>query len=150
MAVREIGSVKVVGLIRDVLGLDLDLRSVQPLGRGQGRTYLCRMGEQDVVVKWGLDPDLVGKIPYVAEQVSGLRHRDCLVPAIIAHGPLPGRGYGWVQQHLPGTPATALDATLLSDLVELIDRFGDAPAGVHRSDFAQWAPSVVLGDAAGW
>jgi phosphotransferase family enzyme len=141
-------SARVIGLIRD--SLELDLRGAEPLGRGQGRTYLCRLGKDAVVVKWGLDPDLAEKIPYVASQFGELGRRGCDVPAYTAHGPLPGQGYAWVQQYLPGTPAATLDATLLSDLVDLTGRWTNAPRGVHRTNFAQWVPAVVFRDAAGW
>lgn len=148
MAGQLTRTAEVVRQIRDAL--DLDLRADQPFGQGQGRVYLCRLGDATVVVKWGLDPDLAEKIPYVASQVDELARRGCQVPTIVAHGPLAGQGYAWVQQRLPGEPATMLDAALLSDLVELTARWADAPAGAHRGSYTDWVPAVVFEDEAGW
>ena len=79
-----------------------------------------------------------------------LRRRNCPVPAIIAHGPLGGPGYGWVQDRLAGDRAAVLDDALLGDLADLIGRLADAPAGRHRNNMASWVPAAVFGDAAGW
>jgi Phosphotransferase enzyme family len=130
--------------------LGLGLTEVRPTGGGQRRTFFARLDGAAVVVKWGLDPDLPEKIPYVAGQVPELRRRNCPVPRILAHGPAGGRGYGWVQERLAGAPATVLGEALLDDLVDLLGRLAGAPGGPHRNDMAWWAPAVVFGDEAGW
>jgi hypothetical protein len=126
------------------------LTDVRPTGGGQRRTYYARLAGADVVVKWGLDPGLPEKIPYVAGQVPELRRRNCTVPRILAHGPLGGQRYGWVLERLAGAPATVLGEALLGDLVDLLGRHAGAPGGSHRNDMAWWAPAVVFEDAAGW
>src|SRR5215467_13022421 len=111
------------------------LTDVRPTGGGQRRTYYARLAGTPVVVKWGLDPDLPEKIPYVAGQVPELRRRDIPVPRILGHAPLGGQhGYGWVLERLPGAPATVLDEDLFGDLVELVARMAAAPSGPHRND----------------
>ena len=132
--------------------LGLALADARPAGGGQGRTCYASLAGTPVVVKWGLDPDLPEKIPYVAGQVPELRRRDIPVARILGHGPLGGRagGYGWVMERLPGTPAAVLDEALFGDLVELIARMADAPPGPHRNDMGYWAPAVVFEDMAGW
>lgn len=130
--------------------LNVDLSGVRPAGGGQGRAFCARSAGEAVIVKWGRDPDLHEKIPYVAGQVPELRRRGCPAPRIIAHGPLGGFGYGWVQERLAGTPAATLDDVLLHDLTDLIARLAGAPAGPHRSDMASWVPAVVFDDLAGW
>jgi Phosphotransferase enzyme family len=130
--------------------LKLGLSAVRPTGGGQGRTFYARSAGEAVVVKWGLDPDLPEKIPYVAAQVPELRRRDCAIPRILAHGPLGGQRYGWVQERLAGAPAATLDDVLLGDLMVLICRQAGAPAGAHRTDMASWTPAVVFDDIAGW
>ncbi len=70
--------------------LGVSLTDVSSTGAGQGRSCFARLAGQDVVVKWGLDPDLVEKIPYIAGQVQLLRHRDCQIPRILAHGLIGG------------------------------------------------------------
>src|SRR5215472_7281906 len=86
--------------------LGLALADARPAGGGQGRTCYASLAGTPVVVKWGLDPDLPEKIPYVAGQVPELRRRDIPVARILAHGPLGGHGYGWVLERLRGAPAT--------------------------------------------
>jgi hypothetical protein len=115
------------------------------------------MSGEPVVVKWGIDPDLEEKIPYVAGLVQPLRDRRCRIPRIIAHGALGGRvgspdwlGYAWVQERIPGVAAAGLPDALLSDLLALIERLADAPPGAHRNDLGAWVPGVVLDDDAGW
>jgi len=137
-------------LVGDRLGLAL--ADVRPADGGQGRTCYASLAGTPVVVKWGLDPDLPEKIPYVAGQVPELRRRDIPVPRILAHAPLGGQpgGYGWVLERLPGAPGTVLDEALLGDLVELIARMAAAPPGPHRNDMGYWAPAVVFEDMAGW
>src|SRR5215475_9354250 len=137
-------------LVGDRLGLAF--ADVRPAGGGQGRTCYAGLAGTPVVVKWGLDPDLPEKIPYVAGQVPELRRRDIPVPRILAHGPLGDQrgGYGWVLEQLPGTPAVVLDEGLFGDLAGLIARMADAPPGPHRNDMGYWAPAVVFEDMAGW
>jgi aminoglycoside phosphotransferase (APT) family kinase protein len=130
--------------------LRLGLTDAEPAMEGQRRTFYARVAGEPVVVKWGLDPDLPEKIPYVAGQVPELLSRDCPVPRILAHAPLGRCGYGWVQERLAGTPATVLDDVLLADLVDLIGRLAEAPPGPHRNDMAYWVPAAVFGDEAGW
>src|SRR5215467_6488674 len=122
------------------------LTDVRPTGGGQRRTYYARLAGAPVIVKWGLDPNLPEKIPYVAGQVPELRRRNCTVPRILAHGPLGGQRYGWVLERLPGTPAAVLGEALLGDLVDLLGRHASAPGGSHRNDMAWWAPAVVFED----
>jgi hypothetical protein len=152
--------------------LRLTLVADRPADGGQGRTFfawLCgppadhrhrldghpadhrhRLRGKPVVVKWGLDPDLPEKIPYIAAQIPELVRRGCRVPAVIAHGALGPQAYAWVQERLPGEPATTLDDVLIAELVQLIRRMAGAPAGPHRNDMAYWVPAVVFDDMAGW
>jgi hypothetical protein len=113
-------------------------------GGGQGRTYYADLAGTPVVLKWGLDPDLPEKLPYVAGQVPELRGRGIPVPRILAHGPLDDRSYGWVLERLAGTTATVLDEALLGDLMALIARMAGAPPGPHRNDMGYWVPAVVF------
>jgi Phosphotransferase enzyme family len=140
--------VRMARLVGDRLGLAL--ADLWPVSGGQRRTCFASLAGKPVVVKWGLDSDLPEKIPYVAGQVPELRARDIPVPPILAHGPLGGQGYGWVQQRLAGTPATVLDEALFGDLTGLIDRMAGAPLGPHRNDLRYWVPAVVFEDMAGW
>jgi hypothetical protein len=142
------GRARMAELVGDRLGLAL--ADVRPTGGGQGRTCYADLAGTPVVVKWGLDPDLPEKIPYVAGQVPELRGRDIPVPRILAHGPLGGHGYGWVLERLPGTAAAVLDEGLFCDLAGLIARMAAAPPGPHRNDMGHWAPAVVYEDVAGW
>jgi hypothetical protein len=152
--------------------LGVNLTDVSSTGAGQGRSCFARLAGQDVVVKWGLDPDLVEKIPYIAGQVQPLRDRDCQIPRILAHGLIGSGaagggaggggaggggaggggwlGYGWVEERLPGVAATVLDDMLLADLLALITRLAGAPPGTHRNDLGAWVPAVVFDDDAGW
>jgi Ser/Thr protein kinase RdoA (MazF antagonist) len=132
------------------VGLGIDLDQVRPVEEGQGRTFLARSGGEEVVVKWGLDIDLAEKIPYVAAQVSELRDRGCRVPTILRHGGVGERAYAWVQERLPGSPATVMDEALLDDLLALVARLAEAPVGPHRTQMAFWVPAVVFEDLAGW
>jgi hypothetical protein len=140
------------GRVLELIGqwLGLAFTDVQPVLAGHRRTFFARVAGDPVVVKWGLDPDLPEQIPYVAGQVRQLRRRNCPVPRMLAHGPLGGHGYGWVQERMTGTPATVLDDVLLSDLMDLIGNLAVAPPGPHRNDMGWWAPAVVFGDEAGW
>jgi aminoglycoside phosphotransferase (APT) family kinase protein len=130
--------------------LGLRFTDVEPAHDGQGRTFFARVAGDAVVVKWGIDPDLPEKLPYVASQVPELLRRNCPVPRFLAYGPLGGGRYGWVQGRLAGTPARVLDEALLGDLVDLIARLAGAPAGPHRNDMGYWVPAVVFEDIAGW
>ena len=82
--------------------LGLALTAGRPTGNGQGRTYYADLAGTPVVVKWGLDPDLPEKLPYVAGQVPELHRRGIPVPWILAHGRLDDHSYGWVLERLPG------------------------------------------------
>jgi hypothetical protein len=130
--------------------LKLRLTGGEPARDGQGRTYFAWLAGDAVVVKWGIDLDLPEKIPYVAGQEPELLRRNCRIPRMIAHGPLGGQRYGWVQERLTGSAPTVLDEALLADLVDLIGRLTGAPAGPHRNDMGWWAPSAVFDDVAGW
>jgi hypothetical protein len=130
--------------------LGVALTGGRPTGGGQGRTYHAKLAGAPVVVKWGLDPDLPEKIPYLASQVPELLRRDCPVPRILAHGPLGAAGYGWVQERLAGTRSTVLGEALLGDLVALIGRLAGVPPGPHRNDLGYWVPAVVFEDVAGY
>jgi hypothetical protein len=136
----------------DLLGerLGLALTAGRPTGGGQGRTYYADLAGTPVVVKWGLDPDLPEKLPYVAGQVPELRSRGIPVPRILAHGPLDDHSYGWVLERLAGTRPAVFDETLLGDLIGLITRMAGAPPGTHRNDLGYWVPAVVFEDAAGY
>jgi aminoglycoside phosphotransferase (APT) family kinase protein len=138
----------IMKLVADRLGLALT--GGRPTGGGQGRTYHARLGGTPVVVKWGLDPDLPEKIPYLASQIPELLRRDCPVPRILAHGPLGAAGYGWVLERLAGTRAAVLDEALLGDLVALIERLAGVPPGPHRNDLGYWVPATVFEDVAGY
>jgi len=133
-------------------GLGLDLTADGPAPGGQGRTFYGRLAGRPVAVKWGLDPDLPEKIPYVAAQAGELRRRGCPVPAVIACGRLDEARYAWVMERLPGKSADRLDAVLLGQLVSLIGRMAGAPARPHRrhDDGYDWVPGVVFDDDAGW
>jgi hypothetical protein len=135
----------------DVVGerLGLALTAGRPTGGGQERTYYADLAGTPVVVKWGLDPDLPEKLPYVAGQVSELRRRGIPVPRILAHGPLGGHRYGWVLERLAGARPTVFDEALFGDLIGLITRMAGAPPGPHRNDMGQWVPAVVFEDEAG-
>src|SRR5260370_9860897 len=98
--------------------LGLAVTDVRPAAGGQGRTFFARIAGEPVVVKWGLDPDLPEKLPYIAGQVPELRRRGCPVPRIIAHGPLGGNRYGWEPERLAGTPAAVLDEGLPAHLLD--------------------------------
>jgi hypothetical protein len=130
--------------------LGLALTAGRPTGGGQERTYYADLAGTPVVVKWGLDPDLPEKLPYVAGQVPELRGRGIPVPRILAPGPLDDRSYGWVLERLAGTRPTVFDEALLDDLMGLITRMAGAPPGPHRNDMGYWVPAVVFEDAAGW
>ncbi len=137
-----------VDLVGERLGLALT--AGRPTGNGQGRTYYADLAGTPVVVKWGLDPDLPEKLPYLAGQEPELRRRDIPVPRILAHGPLDDRSYGWVLERLPGTRPRVFDEALFGELMGLITRMAAAPPGPHRNDIGQWVPDVVFGDLAGW
>jgi hypothetical protein len=137
-----------VELVRERLGLALT--AGRPIGDGQRRTYYADLACTPVVVKWGLDPDLPEKLPYVTGQVPELRRRGIPVPRILAHGPLDDHSYGWVLERLPGAPATILGEPLLGDLIGLITRMAGAPPGPHRNDLGYWVPAAVFEDAAGY
>ena len=137
-----------VDLVGERLGLALT--AGRPVGDGQGRTYFADLAGVPVVVKWGLDPDLPEKLPYVAGQVPELRRRGIPVPRILAHGPLDDHSYGWVLDRLPGAPATVFGEALLGDLIGMITRMAGAPPGPHRNDLGYWVPAAVFEDAAGY
>jgi Phosphotransferase enzyme family len=130
--------------------LGLALTAARPTGGGQGRTYYADLAGTPVVVKWGLDPDLPEKLPYIAGQIPELLRRGIPVPRILAHGPLDDDSYGWVLERLPGAPATVLGEALLGDLIGLIARMATAPPGPHRNDLGHWIPAAVFEDAAGY
>jgi len=130
--------------------LGLALTAARPTGGGQGRTYYADLAGAPVVVKWGLDPDLPEKLPYVAGQVPELHRRDIPVPRILAHGRLGDSSYGWVLERLPGTRPTVFDEALFGDLMRLMARMAGAPRGPHRNDLRYWVPAVVFEDLAGW
>jgi len=130
--------------------LNFALTAGRPTGGGQGRTYYADLAGTPVVVKWGLDPDLPEKLPYLMGQEPELRRRDIPVPRILAHGPLDRRGYGWVLERLAGTRPTVFDEALFGELMELVDRMAGAPPGPHRNDLRSWVPAVVFEDLAGW
>jgi len=130
--------------------LGLALTAGRPTGNGQGRTYYADLAGTPVVVKWGLDPDLPEKLPYIAGQIPELHRRDIPVPRLIAHGPLGEHSYGWVLERLPGTRPTVFGEALFADLMGLIARMAGAPRGPHRNDMGYWVPAVVFEDAAGW
>ena len=75
--------------------LGLALTAGRPASDGQRRTYYADLAGTPVVVKWGLDPDLPEKLPYIAGQIPELHRRGIPVPRILAHGPLDDDGYGW-------------------------------------------------------
>ncbi|WP_433201553.1 phosphotransferase [Dactylosporangium sp. CS-047395] len=125
-----------------------DLRPT-PGQHGQRRTYFARWRGEQVVVKWGLDPDLPEKIPYVAGQIAELRSRGIPAAPVLAHGTMPGGGYAWLQPRLPGRPARPTPG-LLDEVLALLDRMRAAPAGPHRSDYNAWLTQVVRDDAAGY
>ena len=116
--------------VLDLLGerFGLALTAGRATGGGQGRTYYADLAGTPVVVKWGLDPDLPEKLPYVAGQVPELRGRGIPVPRILAHGPLDDRSYGWVLERLAGTTATVLDEALLG--ARTMEQLDDLLAGV--------------------
>jgi Phosphotransferase enzyme family len=130
--------------------LGLRFTGAEPVLDGQRRTYFARLAGDAVVVKWGIDPDLPEKLPYVAGQVPELLRRGVTVPRFLAYGPLGGGRYGWVQERLAGTAASVLSEVLLADLVDLIARLAGAPGGPHRNDMGWWVPSAVFDDVAGW
>lgn len=133
--------------LADLLGerFGLALTAGRATGGGQGRTYYADLAGTPVVLKWGLDPDLPEKLPYVAGQVPELRGRGIPVPRILAHGALDDRSYGWVLERLAGTTATVLDEALLGDLMALIARMAGAPPGPHRNDMGYWVPAATPG-----
>ena len=135
-----------VELVAERLGLALT--AGRPAGDGQRRAYFADLAGTPVVVKWGLDPDLPEKLPYVAGQVPELRRRGIPVPRILAHGPLDDDSYGWVLERLPGAPATVFGEPLLGDLIGLITRMAGVPPGPHRNDLGYWVPAAVFDDAA--
>src|SRR5215467_6509605 len=114
--------------------LGLALTAGRPIGDGQRRAYYADLAGKPVVVKWGLDPDLPEKLPYVAGQVPELHRRGIPVPRILAHGPLDDHRYGWVLERLAGAPATVLGEALLGDLMGLITRMAGAKTGPHRNN----------------
>src|SRR5215472_2781473 len=130
--------------------LGLALTAARPIVDGQRRALYADLAGAPVVVKWGLDPDLPEKLPYVAGQVPELRRRGIPVPQILAHGPLDDNSYGWVLERLPGAPATAFGEPLLGDLIGMITRMAAAPPGPHRNDLGYWVPAAVFEDAAGY
>lgn len=137
-----------VELVGERLGLALT--AGRPIRDGQRRAYYADLAGAPVVVKWGLDPDLPEKIPYVAGQVRELLGRGIPVPRILAHGSLDDHSYGWVLERLPGEPAEVLGEPLLRDLLGLITRMAGAPPGPHRNDLGCWVPAAVFEDAAGY
>ncbi len=138
----------VVGAIAAALRLPLAVDHA--VSGGQGRTFFAVLTGEPVVVKWAPSADLPDKIPYVAAQAAELGRRGCRIPRIIAHGAIGSGNYAWVQERLPGDPATLLDDTLLTQLVALIRRLAGAPPGWHRNSMAYWVPAVVFDDEAGW
>jgi hypothetical protein len=80
--------------------LSLALAAGRPVGNGQRRTYYADLAGTPVVVKWGLDPDLPEKLPYIAGQIPELHRRGIPVPRILAHGPLDDDSYGYVHVDL--------------------------------------------------
>jgi Ser/Thr protein kinase RdoA (MazF antagonist) len=136
-----------IAAIETALGVRLDSWAA---AGGQRRTFLARYAGASVVVKWGLDRDLPEKIPYVAGLTHELRRRQIPVPAIMAHGHISTGGYAWMLPRLPGSPARVLSSSLLDQLVDLLDRFADAPTGPHRSDIGWWVSAVIHDDVAGY
>jgi hypothetical protein len=134
--------------IEAALGVRLDGWESAP--GGQRRTFLARYQGESVVVKWGLDPDLPEKIPYVAGLTHELWRRQIPVPAIMSHGHISNGGYAWMLPRLPGRPARILSTSLLDQLVRVLERFSDAPAGRHRSDIGWWVSAVIHEDVAGY
>jgi hypothetical protein len=130
--------------------LGLAITAGRLVGDGQRRTCYADLAGTPVVVKWGLDPDLPEKLPYIAGQIPELHRRGIPVPRILAHGPLDDDGYGWVLERLPGAPATVFGEALLGDLTGMITRMAGAPPGPHRNDLGYWVPAAVFEDAAGY
>ena len=58
-----------VELVAERLGLALT--AGRPAGDGQRRAYFADLAGTPVVVKWGLDPDLPEKLPYVRARYPG-------------------------------------------------------------------------------
>ncbi|MDG6105484.1 phosphotransferase [Dactylosporangium aurantiacum] len=135
--------------IAAALGVRLDDARPVPARHGQRRAFFARRDGEPVVAKWGLDEDLPEKLPYVAAQVPVLRGRGIPAAPVLAHAPMPGGGYAWLQPRLPGRPATPGPA-LLAELLTLLDRMRDAPPGAHRSDHNVWVTAVVRDDLAGY
>lgn len=73
--------------------LGLALTAGRPVGEGQRRTYYADLADAPVVVKWGLDPDLPEKLPYITGQIPELHRRG--IP-----GQAPGHGYVHVDLNL--------------------------------------------------
>jgi hypothetical protein len=135
--------------IAAALGVRLEDARPVPGTHGQQRTFLARWDGEPVVAKWGLDEDLPAKLPYVAAQVPELRRRGIPAAPVLAHAPMPGGGYAWLQPLMPGRPGTPAPA-LRSALLDLLDRMRDAPPAPHRSDHNVWVTAVVRDDLAGY
>ncbi|WP_214401391.1 aminoglycoside phosphotransferase family protein [Pseudonocardia lacus] len=135
--------------IAAALGVRLDGVRPVPGHRGQRRTFFAHWDGEPVVAKWGLDEDLPAKIPYVAGQVPELSRRGIPAAPVLAHAPMHGGGYAWLQPRLPGRPADPGPA-LLAELLAMLDRMRDAPPGEHRTDHNAWVAATVRDDLAGY
>jgi Ser/Thr protein kinase RdoA (MazF antagonist) len=128
------------------------LRRLARLGRQRAdrQTWLAHGEPGTVVVKLSANPFAAQRAAWAAEALSLLAGRGVLVPVPLWSGRLNERWWALVQPRLPGEPADALDASLLEELLAVVDLQSEPGLGRGGWDVSWWVGVVLFEGWEGW
>jgi Ser/Thr protein kinase RdoA (MazF antagonist) len=128
------------------------LQSLARLGRRRGdrRTWLADGEPGEVVVKLSANRFARERAAWAAEALSLLRARGVPVPEGLWSGRLDERWFTVVQTRLPGEPVDSLDASLLDELLALVELQADPRLRQGGWDVSRWIGAVVFEGWEGW
>lgn len=101
-------------------------------------------------MKLSANPFATERAAWAAEALSLLRGRGVPVPEPLWSGQLNEQWFAVVQTRLPGEPVDSLDASLLDQLLALVELQGDAGLGPGGWDVSWWIGAVVFEGWEGW
>jgi Ser/Thr protein kinase RdoA (MazF antagonist) len=141
---------QVAELIRSARGWSL--RPLARLGhpREDRRTWLADGETGEVVVKLSANPFAPERAAWAGEALSLLRRRSMPVPEPLWSGRLNEQWFAVVQSRLPGEPVNTLDASLLNQLLGMVELQADPDLMPGGWDVSWWVGAVVFEGWEGW
>jgi aminoglycoside phosphotransferase (APT) family kinase protein len=137
---------EVRGLVARELGEPVDEPRPLTTVRSSRMTWAARTPGGPIVIKIRHGDQAPEKTQWCAAHLPALGARGYPAPAILWHGLIGGEWHATVQNRLPGRPLTALDGSLLDQVLQLTELQADAGITAGDRDFTGYTAHVLFDD----